>query len=135
MTVTDHDSARQLLGRWAQWWWQSEAAPDRLPNGLHARTALTLAASGQDDPIDLLREWVAWWATCNAAPPEMPDALNVRTMYFLAKWGLAELLASGVLPAAVGVCPLCFAVSWSAEENRGEVCRRCRRAHAGIVAG
>ena len=133
MTTTDHDSARHLLQHWAQWWWRSNGTPTRLPNALQVRTALTLSASSTvDDPIDLLREWVAWWATCNAAPPEMPDALNIRTSYFLAKWGLAELLESGALPATVGVCPLCFAVSWSTDEQN-EVCRRCRNAHAGIV--
>lgn len=131
--LTEPETARYLLARWASWWWHAGGAPDRLPNALQVRTALVLYApdAGPYDPVDLLREWATWWATSNAAPPEMPDALNVRTAGFLAKWALVELQEAGALPAGVSVCPLCFLVSADFADNQGEYCRRCITAYFG----
>lgn len=35
-----------LVGRWYQWWYESNQVPDKLPNVLHVRTALFLYHKG-----------------------------------------------------------------------------------------
>ncbi|MFI0481714.1 hypothetical protein [Actinomadura sp. 9N215] len=126
-------TARHLVRHWQNWWAETETAPDRMPNSLHARTALFLCTPEYADPVELLREWFVWWATSNTAPPEMPGALNARTSSFLAKLAIVELQETGMLGDRIGVCPLCFTVSTCLDDNRGEFCRRCVNAHTGTV--
>ncbi|MBT2213490.1 hypothetical protein [Actinomadura sp. NEAU-AAG7] len=128
--IADQETARYLARRWASWWGQAGLPAEGRPDALYARTARTQSGTGAGDPVSLLREWLAWWGASNTAPPEMPDALNVRTAGFLARRALVELQESGMLPAGVGVCLLCFRVDGIPGASDG-MCRRCTGAFCG----
>lgn len=46
----DSEQPLVLLQEWMKWWYETDEAPNKMPNALHVRTAVALATAGMEVP-------------------------------------------------------------------------------------